>query len=82
MNSVIKKGIAVISTALLMTGNVLFPIADAAEIAANDEKVLFSDDFASYDSPTPMRQASDGMFRIHIRAQSRGQTGFCIMNKT
>lgn len=50
MNSVIKKGIAVISTALLMTGNVLFPIADAAEIAANDEKVLFTDDFESYDS--------------------------------
>ena len=50
MNSVIKKGIAVISTALLMTGNVLFPIADAAEIAANDEKGLFSDDFESYDS--------------------------------
>ena len=50
MNSVIKKGIAVISTALLMTGNVLFPIADAAEIAANNEKVLFSDDFESYDS--------------------------------
>ena len=81
MNSVIKKGIAVISTALLMTGNVLFPIADAADIAANNEKVLFSDDFESYDSTEDAADIWD-VTNTDTASIGRGQTGFYIMNKT